>query len=328
MTSVSVIIPVYNGERTVRETIESILCQSLSDFELIAIDDGSTDRTVEIISQIKDPRLRVKSYPNAGLAASRNRGIREAKGEYISFIDADDLWTPDKLESQYQALREHPEAALAYSWTNCIDESGKFLRPGGHKTVNGNVYSHILVNNFIESGSNVLIRRNVLEEVGLFDESLRAAEDRDLWIRLAARYPFVAVPKAQILYRISPTSMSANIIRQAKESTGVIHRAYSQAPPSLQYLKKHSLANIYKYLTVKALEGEPDRRRAIFAVQLFYQAIANDPSLLQHRVTVRALLKILAIAILPQSQARILLARYGRIDNIGALMMLIRTDPE
>ncbi|MGC9526203.1 MAG: glycosyltransferase [Limnospira sp.] len=328
MPLISIIIPVYNGEKTIRETIASVLNQTLTDFELLIIDDGSTDSTSAIASSFTDPRIKLLSYPNAGLAASRNRGIRESQAEYISFIDADDLWTPDKLESQYQALREHPEAALAYSWTDCIDESGNFFRRGSHFTVDGNVYSYILVNNFIESGSNILVHRRALLEVGLFDESLSGAADRDLWIRLAARYPFVAVPKVQILYRISPTSMSANIIRQAKESTGVIQRAYSQAPSSLQYLKKHSLANIYKYLTVKALEGEPDRGRAIFAAQLLYQAIVNEPSLLQHRVTVRALLKILAIAILPQSQARILLARYGRIDNIGALMMLIRTDPE
>lgn len=326
MPVISVAIPVYNGERTIRETIASVLNQTLTDFELLIIDDGSTDSTSAIAASFTDPRIKLLSYPNAGLAASRNRGIREAKGEFISFIDTDDLWTPDKLESQYQALRENPEAVLAYSWTDCIDAAGNFFRRGSHFTVNGNVYAHILVNNFIESGSNVLIRRSVFEEVGLFDESLKAAEDQDMWIRIAARYPVVAVPKPQILYRVSQTSMSANIVQQAKEATRMIQKGYSQAPESLQHLKKRSLANIYKYLTVKALEGKPDRGRAGLATQFLGQAIINDPSLLKHRVVVRALLKILAIALLPASQAKALLAKYGRIDNLGALMILIRTD--
>ncbi len=327
MTQVSVIIPVYNGERTIRETIESVLGQSFSDFELIVIDDGSVDRTVEILSQIKDPRIRVLSYPNRGLAASRNRGIAEASGEYVTFIDADDLWTSDKLQSQYQALQNHPEAAVAYSWSDCIDESSRFLRPGSHTTLSGNVYPHILVNNFVENGSNVLVRRSIFAEVGLFDESLSAAEDRDMWIRLAARYHFVAVSKPLVLYRISQTSMSANVFKQSRESIAVIEKAYSQAPQSLKHLKKRSLANIYKYLTVKALDEKPDSGRARTAVQFLYQAVINDPSLLKHRVTIRALLKIAVIALLPSSQAQVVLAKYGKIDNIGALMILIRTDP-
>ncbi|MCF3623160.1 glycosyltransferase family 2 protein, partial [Planktothrix agardhii] len=118
MPKISVIIPVYNGEKTIQKTIESVLQQTWQDFELIVINDGSQDATLEILSSIQDPRLRILSYSNAGLASSRNRGITEATGEYISFLDADDLWTPDKLEAQFQALEEHPEAAVAYSWTD------------------------------------------------------------------------------------------------------------------------------------------------------------------------------------------------------------------
>ncbi|HBL15031.1 MAG TPA: glycosyl transferase family A, partial [Cyanobacteria bacterium UBA11162] len=110
-------------EKTIKETIESILNQTFVDFELIVINDGSTDSTVDIVTSIQDSRLQVFSYPNAGLAASRNRGIDRATGKYISFIDADDLWTPDKLERQLKALEENPQAAVAYSWTDCIDES-------------------------------------------------------------------------------------------------------------------------------------------------------------------------------------------------------------
>ncbi|WP_329607065.1 glycosyltransferase family A protein [Planktothrix agardhii] len=103
MPLISVIIPAYNAEKTIQETIYSVLKQTWQDFELIVINDGSQDATLEVLSSIQDPRLRILSYSNAGLASSRNRGITEATGEYISFMDADDLWTPDKLEAQFQA---------------------------------------------------------------------------------------------------------------------------------------------------------------------------------------------------------------------------------
>ncbi len=127
---ISVRIPVFNGEKTIKETIDSILNQFFQNIELIIIDDGSKDKTLEIIKNISDSRIKVFSYPNAGLSASRNRGISLAKGELISFIDADDLWTPDKLQAQWQALQENPQAAVAYSWTDYIDESSKFFKLG------------------------------------------------------------------------------------------------------------------------------------------------------------------------------------------------------
>ena len=159
----------------------------------IVINDGSQDLTLEVISSIPDSRIQVYSYPNSGLAASRNRGIVRAVGEYIAFIDADDLWTSDKLEAQLHALKANPDAAVAYSWTDYIDESGQFLRRGSHITVNGNIYPDLLVLDFLENGSNPLIRKQAFVECGNFDESLTAAEDWDLLLRLASRYHFICV---------------------------------------------------------------------------------------------------------------------------------------
>src|SRR5919202_4312270 len=204
MPLISVIIPAYNAEKTIKQTIESVLNQTFSDFEIIVINDGSQDSTLEIVSSIPDPRIKVFSYPNAGPQKSRNRGWGNASGEYVSFLDADDLWTPDKLEAQLKALQENPQAAVAYSWSDWIDESGQFLRAGGHITVNGNAYEKLLLRDFVESGSNPLIRRQALDKVGDFDQSVTPAEDWDMWLRLAARYEFVTVPSPQILYRISP----------------------------------------------------------------------------------------------------------------------------
>jgi cellulose synthase/poly-beta-1,6-N-acetylglucosamine synthase-like glycosyltransferase len=320
MPLISVIIPVYNGEKTIRETIESVLSQTFTDFELIVINDGSQDATLQIVERIQDARLKVFSYPNSGQATSRNRGIARACGEYISFIDADDLWTPDKLEAQLKGLQDNPQAAVAYSWTKCIDELGQFSRRGSHISDRGDVYAKLLLIDFIENGSNPLIRAQALTAVGDFDESMVPSEDRDLWLRLAARYHFVAVPAPQILYRQSANSESANILRMEAASLRVIEQAFTQAPESLQHLKKHSLANIYKGLTFKTLEGLPSRQRGLTAARLLWYSIRNDPALLQARVIWKVLLKITAMVLLPSQQAQLVLSKFKKIFNTTTLL--------
>jgi len=322
MPLISVIIPVYNGEKTIQETIESVLNQTFTDFELIVINDGSQDATLEIVERIQDSRLNVFSYPNAGQAASRNRGFSHASGEYISFIDADDLWTPDKLEAQLRALQDNPQAAVAYSWTKCIDESGQFSRRGSHISATGDVYGKLLLIDFIENGSNPLIRRQALIKVGSFDESLPAAEDWDMWLRLAACYEFVAVPSSQILYRQSANSWSANVLKQGAGSLQVMERAFNQAPESLQHLKPASLANIYKGLTFKALEGPgaPARQRGLTAARLLWHCVKNDPTLLRSRVIWKVLFKITVMVLLPPKHAQTLLTKFKKISNTATLL--------
>jgi len=308
MPLISVVIPVYNNETTIQETIESVLSQSFSDLELIVINDGSQDSTLKIVSSILDPRLKVFSYPNAGLAATRNRGVSHASGEYISFIDADDLWTPDKLEAQFKALQVNPQAAVAYSWTDWIDESGQFLRPGGHISVNGDVFATLLVRDFVESGSNPLIRTEALAEVGGFDESLPAVEDWDMWLRLAAGYEFVCVPSPQILYRVSSSSMSSNVWKMEAGSLRVIERAFAVAPESLQHLKREVLANRYKYLTFKAVEGTPERKKGLAAVRFLWQMVRYDRSmLLRSQILAIVLVKIAIATLLPSQLSQPLL---------------------
>lgn len=326
MPLISVVIPVYNAEKTIRETIESVLNQTFTDFEIIVINDGSQDATVEIVSSIKDPRLKVFSYPNAGQAIARNRGISHAVGEFISFLDADDLWTPDKLEAQLKALKENPQAAVAYSWTNYIDESSKFLRQGSYVSVSGDVHKNLLVVNFVENGSNPLIRAKALADVGGFDASVTPAEDWDMWLRLAARYQFVAVPSPQILYRVSATSSSANVFKLEAGCLPTIERAFSQVP-SLEYLKPTCLANIYKYLTYKALEGLPGRERGLVAVKFLWNAASNDPSLFRRRIIWKVLLKIAIAVLLPPQPAQELLTKMERLANLDSLLLRTQLEP-
>lgn len=279
---ISIVIPVFNGEKTIEETIQSITNQTFDDFEIIVINDGSTDSTLDIISSLNEPRLNIFSYTNAGLSAARNRGIAKAKGEYISFIDADDMWTDNKLEEQLKALQKNSQASVAYSWTNWIDENGNFLRPGGHINANGDVFLQLLKRDFIESGSNVIVKTKALATVGNFDDSINAVADWDMWLRLAESYQFVCVPIPQILYRVSVNSMSSNVWKMEKESLQVIEKALNNTSRSLSKdLKSQILGERYRYLTIKALDGYPDRRRGATALQFLIKAIRYDPSWLK-----------------------------------------------
>lgn len=328
MPLISVIIPAYNSEKTIQETIESVLKQTFSDFELIIVNDGSTDTTLEIISSIKDPRIKVFTYPNAGVAVSRNRGISHSTGEFISFLDADDLWTADKLEAQLKALQENPEAAVAYSWLDSIDESGNFLRPGTRTTENGNIYDKLFLIPFVSSGSNGLIRRQPLIEIDGFDESLAASQDYDLYLRLAARYDFVCVPAVQILYRILSGSMSTNIRRLEATSLLVRERAFKESPQSLNpELKRYSIGNFYKDFTFKLLNMPAKRERGLQAAKLFWNAVKYDPELLQRRIFWKVLLRIIIIVILPSQQADILLNKMKKASDISTLFIFMRWEP-
>ncbi|MEQ9670965.1 glycosyltransferase [Coleofasciculus sp. G2-EDA-02] len=329
MPLISVIIPVYNAEATIQETTQSVLNQTLSDLELIVINDGSQDSTLEIVSSIPDPRIKVFSYPNSGPQKSRNRGIEKATGEYLAFLDADDLWTPDKLDAQFQALQTHPEAAVAYSWTDWIDEKGQFWRRGTYISASGDVQAKLLLIDFIGSGSNPLIRRQALEKVGNFDESLVGGQDWDMWLRLAACYPFAVVPKPQVLYRksLSSNSWSNNVERQEKGFENVISKALEQAPESIKSLKGDIISNRYKCLVVDALERPSSRQRGLTAARFLWIALRNDPSLIQARVLVKVVLRMTIVTLLPPQQAQGLLAKLGKFADVHALYGYLRSEP-
>ena len=308
MPLVSIIVPVYNGASTIRETLDSVLQQSVEDFELIVVDDGSTDNTLEVVASVDDPRLTVFSYPNAGVATTRNRGVTHALAEYVSFIDADDLWTADKLARQLDALESSPNAAVAYSWTDYIDQTGQFVAHDQQVTFSGSVYGELLRRDFLESASNVTIRRQAFLDVGGFDPSLSGAADWDFFLRLAKRYDFVAVPCLGVLYRISDSSMSSNLAMQEQECIAVLERAYQQAPANLQSLKPQSLSQLYQYLSFKAMQGPLSRAKGLTALQYLRKSLAHRPliAVQNSRLTSILTLKILAALLLPAQSQRLL----------------------
>lgn len=303
MPVVSVVVPAYNAEKTILDTIRCIQRQTFSNFELIVINDGSTDGTLEMLGTVEEPRMKVFSFENAGLPVARNRGIAHAVGEYITFIDADDLWTPDKLELQIMALQQHSEAGVAYSWTAFIDEEGKILYASKSLYFEGDVYLKLLVRNFISSGSNILARKQFIKSVGEFDPSLKSAEDWDYNIRLAAQCPFVVVPKYQILYRKSSQAMTAKVDVMEKYLLIVIERAFQKVSPELQFLKKQALANAYRFITKLYLEHVFNSVGIRPATHNLKKAIQLYPGILLDSETQRLALKVLLLRLIPYQVA-------------------------
>lgn len=329
MPIISVVIPVFNGEKTIQATLESVLKQTFKNFEIIIIDDGSFDSTLEIISKISDSRIKVFSYANSGASVSRNRGFSHACGEFIALLDADDLWTVDKLESQLTVLEENPQAMVAYSWSDCIEESGNFLRPSCHFTYTGNVFANLLVANFIGNGSVILVRQQVVKEIGDFNESLQAAQDWDWYLRLAYRYEFVVVPRVQVLYRESKNSISSHVNRLEEASITVIKKAFYQAPVSLDYLKKYSLANLYKYLIFKALNYPLERSVGLTTIKFIGYVIKNEPIFLkkQPKLLIKAFYKSVLVIFLSPLVAQKVFSKFPRISNTTAFLFYINTNP-
>ena len=328
---ISVVIPAYNAAATVLETIESVRAQTFAAFELIVIDDGSTDDTVARLKSVDDPRLRVLSYPNGGLPVARNRGLAESRGEFVSFIDADDSWTPDKLASQLDSLRRQPDAALAYSWTAFVDANGAFLFPKEPSPHEGDVYAELLRENFVASGSNLLVRKRCAEEVGAFDPTLRAAQDWDFCLRVAAKWPFALVRRYQILYRISEGAMSANAERCERECLVVCERALSAAARPRLPRREETFAAVKQYAAFLYLTRAAGRDFPRRAGQKLAECIRLYPATLLTRKTWCLLLTRALMPLLPARLRRPTVMRllriYGRCSDWELAARLTRGRP-
>jgi glycosyltransferase involved in cell wall biosynthesis len=209
---VSVIIPTYNHALYLPGAIQSVLDQTFRDFEMIVVDDGSTDDTAEVIKPFfADPRFRYIHQRNRGLAAARNTGIKHTEGELVAFLDADDLWLPEKLEEEVRIIdRGGPEVRLVYCFFQYIDQGGNILETVTEHPIKNPTYKDLLYCNWVlGSSSAVLIRKKAFDEVGLFDESLRSLEDIDMWIRILRGHKSLYVDKVLVQLRRTITSMSA-----------------------------------------------------------------------------------------------------------------------
>jgi len=217
MPKVSVVMSVYNGERYLREAVESILNQTFTDFEFIIIDDGSTDSTWQILTAyaMRDPRIvLIRNEKNVGLTKSLNKGLALARGEYIARQDADDVSLPQRLERQVAFLDNHAEFALVGCRPLLIDKAGNTSSIKQVPTDWNVLRAALLIENVLCHGS-VVLRRVCLETVGFYREFFRAAQDYDLWLRIIEQYPVANL--AEPLYRLREHPGSVNRVRWAEQ---------------------------------------------------------------------------------------------------------------
>ncbi len=216
MPKVSVIIPAHNAQRFIRETIQSVLGQTYQDFEIVIVNDGSTDGTEAIVEEFvktRPERIKYIYQKNQGHAICRNTGLKNAQGQYIAFLDADDLWREDKLMRQVSFLDQHPEVGLIHCERVRINEQGEtiptpFVDP---KFLSGKIFYHLLLRRAHICTSAVLCRKSVLDEVGYFDETFPdriGGEDRELWLRIAGRFEIAYSRQPLVKYRYLKGSLS------------------------------------------------------------------------------------------------------------------------
>jgi len=199
--SVSVVLPVRDGERFVHEAVESVLAQTYADLELIVVDDGSTDATPEILRGFRDERLRVLRQEPAGLVAALQCGVTEARAPLVARMDADDVSEPARLERQVELLERRPRVGMVATWTAVIDEEGHELRREVLPPAHADLARRLLLRNPFQHGS-VVVRREALEAAGSYRDDYGANEDYDLWRRLARSWELACVPEVLYRYRV------------------------------------------------------------------------------------------------------------------------------
>lgn len=225
---VSVVIPVYNVEQYISSAIQSVLDQTYDNFELLLIDDGSPDYSIPLAKSFSDPRIRIISQQNRGLAGARNTGINAANGKYIALLDADDLWAKDKLELHVKHLESRPTIDISYCPSLFIDEDDQLLGLGQFPKLTNISQQDILCRNPVGNGSAAVIRKTLIskikqsktqcedERVSYFDERLRQSEDIEFWLRCALSFDakFEGISQPLTYYRLNQEGLSANLEKQ------------------------------------------------------------------------------------------------------------------
>ncbi len=257
---VSVIVPIYNSERFVAQAIESVLAQTYKNFEIVVVNDGSTDRSYEKIKPYL-PLIKYIPQENKGVSSARNTGIKNSEGELIAFLDSDDIWLPEKLELQVKYLNDNPHVGLVHSNISYIDENGESYPPNPDfvTDVSGMCFKELFEGNCIAT-STVLVRQACLDKVGLFAEGIPYAEDYELWMKLSIYYPIRHINEYLIKYRVHDANASNyNFINAIFELRAIksILKEFSQTKKIVgKRVVKKRLFNLYsKIAEFQANEG-------------------------------------------------------------------------
>ena len=279
---ISIVIPNYNNAHFLGEAVRSILNQTYQDYEIIVVDDGSTDNSRDIVSAF-DKRVRYIWQENKGLGGARNTGILSAKGEYIGFLDADDQWCSNFLEVMVTLTQKYPDVAIYYSNARYMDEDGVDLPQSvGARTIPPDgVYQALLRANFIIP-STVLAKRSVIVDEGLFDQnckSIHGCEDWDLWLRIAPRYKFIGTPLSLVRYRLHGKTFSSNPSHMEDAVRAVINKQFGPDdgnPRDWSANKRRAYGGVYRYHLISTILHKNDW---CMGAKFLGRALELDPTL-------------------------------------------------
>jgi glycosyltransferase involved in cell wall biosynthesis len=281
MTLATIVVPAFNVSRTLHATLDALFAQTYDHFEIVLVNDGSTDDTLAVARSFAgDPRMRIITQPNRGLAGARNTGIAHAHGRYIGFCDADDLWAPHKLESHVSHLLRQPNVGVSFAGSVLIDDNGRHLGHNQRPRLRGITAAHILKRNPIGNGSAPVIRSAVFDAIAYrpaqeqsrdwyFDETFRQSEDVECWMRIAltTQWDFEGIPGLLTKYRISAGGLSAATERQLASWERMITKLKPLAPALYAAHVDAARAYQLRYLCRRAVSDLDAKRAKVLVAQ-------------------------------------------------------------
>jgi glycosyltransferase involved in cell wall biosynthesis len=272
----SVVIPTYNRAQKVMRAVESVLAQTVTDYDVWVIDDGSTDATAGALVPYLG-RIHYVAQANQGVAAARNRGIGASAGKYVAILDSDDRWLPPKLATISRVIQDYPEAGLFYSQWDVVNEAGERLWVDRSRQVAGSAYQALLKGDFL-AASSVVMRRECLESVGGFDSTMEPCEDWDLWLRISRKYEIRLVPEVLVAFEHTPQNKeTSNIHKWLSAHDRVIEKAFAADPALSASNRREIEANLAYVKGRVCLQAGAERE----ARRYFKQAISIRPLLLK-----------------------------------------------
>ena len=283
---VSVVIPMYNVQDYIQTSLDSVLNQTWPHFEVICVDDGGSDNSLQIVDGYRDPRIRVISQKNRGLAGARNTGIAAARGHYVALLDADDYWAPEKLAKHVRHLNHNPQVGISYSASWFVSECGRPLGIGQFPKLTDVDAKHIFCRNPIGNGSAAVIRKTLLQEVKVshwegthlrdcwFDENLRQSEDIEFWLRVALNsdWQFEGLAEPLTYYRVNASGLSANLEKQFHSWQYAVQQNTRGNEEFMQNWFSLARAYQYRYLARRAVQSH----NPVQAINLCLKAILSD----------------------------------------------------
>lgn len=317
---ITVIMPVYNTEKYIQTAIRSVLDQTFGDFELLIIDDQGTDGSIDICRRFVDPRIRIISQENRGLAGARNTGIRHARGAYIALLDSDDFWHPEKLARHVVHLDRNPDVGVSYAASRMIDDDGHELAVVQRPKLRSILPQTIFMRNPVGNGSAPVLRRETFEaiahhgqrptELNYFDESFPQSEDIECWVRIALTtdWKFEGIPGELTYYRVNSGGLSANTIRQFETWLRLRRKVRVMAPEFARKWESAAEAYQLRYLARRSVHTL-DRG---LAIRLALKALRTHPPILlaEPRKTLSTIVAALCLRCLPERTYCKLQARF------------------